>query len=147
MTRTHGSSRIRRWAGPWVRALSLALAVLASGLSAGTARAEGSATFDLAIKGLASTSTEAVTHAIETLGATEDPRALKILQALDDGNVVVSDDGGVYIKDAGGALHDAATGAPASPASSHPMVVDNQIRRVLAPLMAQLELRSPDPKA
>ncbi len=147
MTRTPGFFRVRRGAGPWVRTLSLVLAVLGGCLVAGDARAEGSATFDLAIKGLASSSTDAVTHAIETLGATEDPRALKILQALDDGDLVVSDDGGVYIKDAGGALHDAATGAPASPASSHPMVVDNQIRRVLAPLMAQLELRSPDPKA
>ena len=36
---------------------------------------------------------------------------------------------------------------PPRAASSHPMVVDNQIRRVLAPLMAQLELRSPDPEA
>jgi urea transport system permease protein len=110
------------------------------------ARADGSATFDLALRGLANPSTDVVTHAIQTLGATEDPRALKILESLSDGDVVVSDEGGVYVKDSSGALLDAASGAPASPPATHPMVVDNQIRRVLAPIMAQLELRSPDPK-
>jgi urea transport system permease protein len=148
MTRTPGSSRVRLRAGRWIRVLALLAASLVAWLaSIREARADGSATFDLALKGLANPSTEAVTHAIETLGATEDPRALKILESLNDGDVVVSDDGIVYIKDTGGALHEAATGAPASPPSTHPMVVDNQIRRVLAPLMAQLELRSPDPKA
>jgi urea transport system permease protein len=145
MTRTPAFTRARLWAGPWVRALSLVAAVLTV-LTVGSA-ARADATFDLALKGLASPSTDTVTHSIETLGVTEDPRALKILQSLNDGNVVISDDGGVYLKDDSGALHDASTGAPAAPASSHPMVVDNQIRRVLAPLMAQLELRSSDPKA
>jgi urea transport system permease protein len=113
---------------------------------AGSARADGSATFDLALKRLANPSPDAVTQAIQTLGATEDPRALKILESLNDGDVVLGDDGGVYVKDASGALHDAATGAPASPSATHPMVVDNQIRRVLAPIMGRLELRSPDAK-
>ncbi len=145
MTRTPSFTRVRLWPGSWVRRLSLVAAVLTV-LTVGSA-ARADATFDLALKGLASPSTDTVTHSIETLGVTEDPRALKILQSLNDGNVVVSDDGGVYLKDDSGALHDASTGAPASPASSHPMVIDNQIRRVLAPLMAQLELRSDDPKA
>jgi urea transport system permease protein len=146
MTPAASLSRGRRSAArPWVRALSLVAAVLTVLLAVAPARAD--ATFDLALKGLTSPSTDTVTHAIETLGATEDPRALKILESLNDGAVVVSDDGGVYVKDASGALHEAATGAPAAPVSSHPMVVDNQIRRVLEPLMAQLELRSSDPKA
>ncbi len=145
MARTPGSSCVRPRTGPWVRVLSLVAAFIVAYL-ANVSEARADATFDLALKGVASTSTEAVTHAIETLGASEDPRAFKILQALNDGDVVIGDDGGVYIKDGSGVLHDAATGAPASPPSAHPMVVDNQIRRVLAPLMAQLELRSPEPK-
>jgi urea transport system permease protein len=129
-----------------VRALAIAIAIAAVLLVASAARADGSATFDIALKGLGSASTDAVVQAITTLGATEDSRALKILQSLNDGNLVAGDDGGVYIKDSGGALHDAATGAPASPPSTHAVEVDNQIRRVLAPIMAQLELRSPESK-
>src|SRR5882672_4092576 len=117
MTRTPGFSRVRLRAGPWVRTLSLVAAVLAV-LTVGSA-ARADATFDLALKGIASTSTDAVTHAITTLAGSTDPRALKILQSLNDGEVNVSDDGGVYLKDASGALHDASTGAPASPGSSH----------------------------
>ncbi len=123
--------------------LSLAVALLTSGVDA---RADGS-TFDEALKGLGQSSTDAVESSIQALGATEDPRALKILQSLDDGDIVIGDSGGVFIKDSNGALHDAATGAPATPAASHPMVVDNSIRRVLAPLLAQLALQSPDPTA
>jgi urea transport system permease protein len=130
-----------------MRVLSLLAVTLVFWLaSLRPARADGSATFDRALRGLANPSTDAVTQAIQTLGTTEDPRALKILESLSDGDVVVSDEGGVYLKDSSGALRDAATGTPASPPATHPMVVDNQIRRVLAPIMAQLELRSPDPK-
>lgn len=147
MRTVRGPSRVRRRSGPWMRVLALFAASLAFWLaSPRLARADGSAAFDLALRGLANPSTDAVTHAIQTLGATEDPRALKILESLNDGDVVVSDEGGVYVKDGSGALLDAATGTPASPPATHPMVVDNQIRRVLAPIMAQLELRSPDPK-
>ena len=146
MTQRPGSSRVRSPTGPWVRVLSLvAIFMVAHLANAREARAD--ATFDLALKGLASTSTDAVTHAIETLGASEDPRAFKILQGLNDGNVVISDDGGIYIKESSGALRDAATDAPASPPSAHPMVVDDQIRRVLAPLMAQLRAALHGPEA
>jgi urea transport system permease protein len=147
MTAGPGSARVRRqWAGPLGRAMSLFAAALTVLSVASAARADGSK-FDEAVRGLSQPSTDAVTQAIVALGATEDPRALKILQSLDDGDLVVDGSGGVFVRDGGGTLHDAATGAPATPASSHPMIVDNEIRRVLAPLLAQLELRSPDPAA
>jgi urea transport system permease protein len=112
---------------------------------ASPARADGAVDYPSALKGIASPSTDAVVQAITALGATEDPRALKFLQSLDGGDVAVDASGGVFVRDSSGALHDAATGAPASASGVHPLIVDNSIRRVLAPTISRLELRAPDP--
>jgi urea transport system permease protein len=111
------------------------------------ARAEGRPDYAAAMKGMASSSTDDVVSAIEALGETGDPRALAFLKAVDDGNVVVDATGGVYVKDGYGAVHDAVSGAPASPAGAQPLTVDNQIRRVLVPVVSRLGLKAPDAAA
>jgi urea transport system permease protein len=137
------SSSLLRW---WTT-LAAALAVAASLLTTGAdARADGSADFDSALRELSQPSPDAIVHAVQGLSATGDPRALKILESLNDGDLVATDSGGIYLRDADGTLHDATTGAPAGSPASHPVTVDNQVRRVLAPLMARLELKSPDEK-
>src|SRR5260370_30961418 len=103
------------------------------------------ADFEAALQGLTRPSTEQVTHALETLEGTGDPRVLGVLEAFRDGNVSVSDTGRVFVRDSAGALHDAATGSPPGGESLHEPIVDNAVRRVLAPLAARLELRAPDP--
>jgi urea transport system permease protein len=124
----------------WMTALALAVMVLFAG---GAARADGAPSLDAALAGFAQP--DGATQAIEALAATGDPRALAILQSLDDGKLVVGDGGKVLIAGEAG-LRDAATGAPASAQTTRPVEVDNSIRRVLAPLMARLQLASPDPK-
>jgi urea transport system permease protein len=101
--------------------------------------------FEAALQGLARPSTEEVTRAVETLATTTDPRVLGVLEALRDGNVSVSEAGRVFVRDSGGALHDAATGSPPSGESLREPIFDNAVRRVLAPVVARLELRAPDP--
>jgi urea transport system permease protein len=101
-------------------------------------------TFEQALGGLAEPSAEQVSRATEAIAATSDPRALGVLQALMNGDVVVRDRS-VYLKDAAGMLHDAASGAPASVEGGRAPPVDNEVRRVLDPLITRLQLRSDDP--
>jgi len=100
--------------------------------------------FELALSGLSEPSPEAVTRAAEVIAKTEDARALGLLEALLDGDVVASEAGRVYLRDKAGALHDAATGAPSGGEACHEPPVDNGVRRVLGALIVQLQLRDPD---
>jgi urea transport system permease protein len=100
--------------------------------------------FESALGGLSQPSPEALTQAAEAIAKTEDPRALRVLQALLDGDVVANDSGRVYLKDKGGALRDAATGEPSGGELCHEPPVDNGVRRVLGSLITQLQLRDPD---
>jgi urea transport system permease protein len=120
---------------------AFATVVFAFATSAGAAPGA----FEEALGGLSQPSSEAVTQAAQAIAKTEDPRALVVLQALLDGNVVASDAGRVYLKDKGGALHDAASGAPSGGESCHEPPVDNGVRRVLGSLITQLQLHDPDP--
>ncbi|MGO9837207.1 MAG: urea ABC transporter permease subunit UrtB [Polyangiaceae bacterium] len=94
----------------------------------------GSGDFDAAVRRLGQASPDAVARAVESLGATGDPRALGVLEALRDGDVVVDDAGGVFVH-----------GVPPGPGPRHSPAIDNSVRRVLAPLIARLELLAPDP--
>ena len=121
--------------------LAIALGLLFSGVAAA---ADGA--FEVSLRTLAQPSAESVSKAAEAMADSGDPRALRVLSALRDGNLVVSDLGRVYLRDDNGALKDAVTGAAAGPEPSHSVETDNGIRRGLAPLIARLELHSPDPK-
>jgi urea transport system permease protein len=126
------------------RGLVALVVVLATWLLAGgVARAD---TTDLAsaLAGLSGPSPD-VTRAVEAAGATHDPRALAVLQALLDGELLVGDGGRVYLRDPSGTLHDALTGAAAGEEARHAPEVDNAVRRVLGPLIARLQLEAADP--
>ena len=141
-----GPSSRRERRPPWVfvrvarLAVLVALAVL---LLPVVARADAGA-FEVALHGLAQPSSDEVVRAAAALGASGDDRALAVLHALRDGDLVVTDSGVVYIRDAGGGFRDAATGQPAGPQAGRSPPVDNQVRRELLPLIAHLELGSPD---
>jgi urea transport system permease protein len=123
---------VKLWA-----ALALALAVTAG---ASGARAE---TFDSAVGGLARPASEDVVRAIQALGASGDPRAIHVLKALRDGDVSVDDAGHVYVRDKNGSVVDAVSGAPGSGAG-HAPTLNNEVRRVLDPLIGRLGLLSED---
>jgi urea transport system permease protein len=123
--------------GAWVFAIALLLCT-------GQARADPTA-FESALAGFLDTTPDGITQAARALGATEDSRALRILQGLSDGDVVVCDQGGrVLVRDAGGTFRDARTNAPGDADGCRAPVVDNAVRRVLDPLITHLELLSPD---
>jgi urea transport system permease protein len=121
------------------------VAVVVVMLFAGTARAADPGGFESALLDLSRPSTDAVKHAAQALGTCGDPRALRVLQALRDDEVLVSDTGQVCLREPGGQLKDAATGAPADDRPRHGPTIDNAVRRVLAPMIARLQLLSVDP--
>jgi urea transport system permease protein len=124
---------VKIWAG-----FALAFAVVAS------AHAAGTDSFESALGGIARPSAEEVVHALQGLAATADPRAIRVLKSLRDGEVVVDDAGHVYAPGKTGGVVDVVSGAPA-PASTHAPLMDNEVRRVLDPLIARLGLASADP--
>ncbi len=86
--------------------------------------------------------------AIEALGARSEPAALRMLEALRDGNLRVDGSGAVLVRDGkSGAWLDALTGKPAAAAGAglKTPLVNNALRRTLSPTIAQLQLRSTDP--
>jgi len=100
--------------------------------------------FEASLAGLAQSTPEAVAQAAEALASTGDPRALGVLQALADGDVMVSDAGRVFQRDKNGTLHDSISGSVEGGAECHAPVLDNTARRALDMLVTRLELRSAD---
>jgi urea transport system permease protein len=127
----------------FIARLGMLVVVLAAVLWGGIAKA-APGDFESALVGLAQPPEAGLGSAAETIAATGDPRALTVLQALMDGDVMVRGSS-VYLRDGTGALHDAATGAAASADGSHAPTVDNGVRRVLDLLITRLQLRSSDP--
>jgi urea transport system permease protein len=118
-------------------AIALALALW---LSAGAARADD---FGAVVSGLSHASPDDVAAAVHALGESSDPRALAVLLALRDGDLVVDDVGHAYLRGKDGTLRDAVSDAP-STGAGHAPIVDNGVRRVLEPIAARLGLRSPN---
>ena len=97
---------------------------------------------------LASTNFEDIRRGVETLATSGEPRAVDVLSALQNGQLVVGPDGTLYIRDADGGLTDAATGAKAEPAGSvRPVRVNNAVRRSVDAAMGNLRLFAADPAA
>jgi urea transport system permease protein len=101
---------------------------------------------DAALRGLSQPTGDEVARAVQAVAATGNPRALLVLHALRDGNVVVFDGRPACVRDAAGVLHDAVTGESAIDAQGRAPVMDNEVRRVLDPVIARLELDAPDPE-
>jgi urea transport system permease protein len=133
--------------GVWARvktAIAAFAIVALPGLVAPPAARADASSFETAVQSLSTASEDSLAKAVETLGATGDPRAIAVLQALDSGDLLTSD-GHVFVKGADGAPHDVITGAVGTGSLRSPEV-DNNIRRVLGPVLAHLQLASPDPK-
>jgi|HubBroStandDraft_1064217.scaffolds.fasta_scaffold02887_6 urea transport system permease protein len=129
---------------PLTRVWPLALAL--AGLLVCRASRAGTEAFEAAVPGLASASSDDIARAATAIAASADPRALSLLQALDDEEVKVTDSGRAYLKDASGAWKNAVTGAPPGAEALHDASVDNELRRTLDPLIVHLQLASPDPE-
>ncbi len=127
------------------RACVASAVVFAVALMAASVHADAGA-FEAAVGGLSSADADAMNGAVQALGASGDPRALGVLQALSDGDLLASDTGRLYTRDAAGALHDVITGAAPGPAPLRSPLVDNGVRRVLIPVLAHLQLAVADPK-
>jgi urea transport system permease protein len=127
--------------GRWT-AIVLAISVL---LVARVGRADP-ADLESALRGLSQPAGDDVARAAQVVAAVDDPRALLVLEALRDGNLEVTDAGRAYLRDSAGLLHDALTGASPGAEPTHAPTMDNEVRRVLEPVIARLELRSPDLK-
>jgi len=100
-----------------------------------------------AVKGLASSSGETIIENIKQLSKLGDPRGIAALQALTDDRLRAGADGKAWIFDSKTReLVDPLTGAPA-PAGARPareVETDNDIRRAAEPVLAELQLGSPD---
>ena len=88
--------------GMLFRRLAALVVFFAALLAARTSRADGEG-LESALKGLSQPAGDDVAIAIRAIVATGDPRALAILEALRDGNLVVSDAGRAYLRDPSGA--------------------------------------------
>ena len=101
--------------------------------------------FESGLGRLGSPDRDAVAQGIQQLGNLGDPRALPVLQALEDGKLVVDEKGRVFYEQEA-ALLDAATGNEGQPTGSLKQpLVDNRLRRLLSPALAQLRMDAPDP--
>ncbi|HVV53083.1 MAG TPA: urea ABC transporter permease subunit UrtB [Polyangia bacterium] len=99
-----------------------------------------------AVDGLASASDDKIAENVTKLGALDDPRAILALDALMDDRLRQGADGHAYVWD--GKTHDTLdplTGKQVN--ATRPLrevEVNNEIRRVAEPVLAQLHLGSPD---
>jgi len=125
----------------------LALAAFVFVTGGGAGRPAFADTLDEAINGLASTSGEKISASVKQLATLGDPRAIPALEALVDDRLRAGPDGHAWVFDSHTHdLTDPVTGAPA-PAAARPareVELDNDIRREAQPVLAQLQLSSPD---
>jgi urea transport system permease protein len=137
---------IRKWMRRGVQVRVASFMVFVCAMTAAVTSHAATADFDSALSALGAAAGDDVSHGIQALAASGDPRALRILEALRDGDLLVADGGRAYLRDPGGVLHDASSGAPAGAAGTRAVTVDNEVRRVLEPVIARLELQSDDVK-
>lgn len=103
--------------------------------------------FIQALRGLGSQERGTILQSIETLGRIGNPAALPALEALENRQLRSDETGRIFIlSEDGSAATDAVTGNPAETAVeglSTPSV-NNQVRRMLKPVIASFRLASPD---
>lgn len=125
----------------WFRALSVSALLLLTGSAF-------AATIEQNLTDLSSGDIDKVRGAIADLAGSDDARALTVLRALNDRELKFDSEGhGFIVKAAGTSPIDALTGTPATPAGNlEQPLVNNSVRRTLAPALAQLRLQSKDVK-
>ncbi|WP_149537247.1 urea ABC transporter permease subunit UrtB [Siccirubricoccus phaeus] len=80
---------------------------------------------------------------VERLGALGDPRAIPLLQALQDGQLRRTPAGTVLLPDG----RDAATGQPGDATGAEAVRINNRVRQALRGALGRLQLLSPDAEA
>jgi len=99
------------------------------------------------LQGLGSRERGIILQSIETLGRMGNPAALPALEALENKQLRSDETGRVFIVSEGGsAAKDAITGSPPEGAIEglYTPSINNQVRRVLKPVIASFRLASPD---
>ncbi|MFC7474088.1 urea ABC transporter permease subunit UrtB [Dankookia sp. GCM10030260] len=81
---------------------------------------------------------------VDRLGALGDPRALPVLQALQEGRLQKTADGRLLLPEGAGFL-DTATGQPADAVGAETVRLNNRVRQALRGALGRLQLVSPDP--
>lgn len=122
--------------------LCLVLVILVTVASSVSAQDAGNPAFEQTVADLGAKSRSTVRKAVEALGASDDPRALDILQALQDRQVVVDEAGRIWIREGDDTLIDPLTQETLSSAGldlDKPRL-NNATRRALRSAMARLQL-------
>jgi urea transport system permease protein len=130
----------------WFRSLRLTLSTLILVVSSSTLWSMNVAAADLAasLADVSSDDLEKVKGAITVLASSSEPQALAILQALDTRELKLDEQKQAFIA-VDGEPRDALTGAPKSPVGKLEVVrINNAVRRLLAPAIAQMRLQSKD---
>jgi urea transport system permease protein len=89
-----------------------------------------------------------IEQGVAALAATGDPAAAGVLQALNDGRLLIGPDKALFIKAEDGALHAARSGeavAGDTPPGLKAVKINNKVRRAIEAAMGQLTLLSADP--
>jgi hypothetical protein len=123
-----------------------AIALMAAALAPAVASA-ASPEVQSALRDLGSTDAEKVKAALATLGERGEAEALPALDAFTEDRLRVAPDGAIYVQDSQKkALVDPLTGAVvAAPPSLRTVEMDNETRRLAAPVMARLRLSAANP--
>jgi len=139
--RIPGVAAVLRRHGRW----SLLTAVAVSALTVGT---EGRAADSIgeALRGLASEDSEVVERTLLQLASRGDAAVVPAIEALCDGRLLAGSDGAVYLKaprERG--LREPISGVVVAPQPSgaREVEVNNQVRRLALPVLAQLKLKAP----
>src|SRR5690606_28341843 len=130
----------------FLRGLTVALA-LALAPAATIAQARDTATLDSALLApLTSDDSSDKLRVITGLGEIPDPRAARILEALNSGRLYAGALGQLFIADANGGASDALTGEPTGlPADASGIIVNNRMRRAIADALALSQLVAAEP--
>ncbi len=119
-----------------------ALALLLAAGSAAPARAQDA--FTAALPGLAGGFGQ-IAEAVEKLGTSADPRALPLLQALQEGRLLKREDGTLLIQTDAGTT-EALTGRAAEPGDAEAVRVNNRVRGALRGALGSLQILSTNPE-
>lgn len=130
------------WGTVWRRRFVLAVGCWLASASATTAATD----LALALQGLGARDRSEIERTVTALGLRNDPAALPALEALRDRRLRVDDAGQLYIVGDDGTVRDAVSGALAPVATDQlrTPIINNLVRRTLLPVIAQLQLHSPD---
>jgi urea transport system permease protein len=125
--------------------LRLATLLVASSIFLAAVSPVNAGTLDESLRGLASPDSEVVERTLTQLGSQGDELAIPALEALCDGRLMAGPDGTIYFKaPRERTLRNAVTGTALDPQPSgaREVEVNNQVRRLALPVLAQLKLKS-----